>query len=81
MIKLVHGSAVDQEVDVIVNAANKNLAPGGGVCGEIFSKAGYFELDEECKKIKTPLNDGDAVITPSFNIKMLVVFHTYHISL
>lgn len=69
MIKLVYGSVVDQETDVIVNAANKFLAPGGGVCGAIFSRAGYFELDEACKKIKTPLNDGDAVMTPSFNIK------------
>lgn len=66
--KVIKGSSVDQEVDAIVNAANKFLASGSGVCGEIFKRAGYFELNEACKKIKTPLHDGDAVITESFNI-------------
>ena len=35
-IILLNESCVDQNVDTIVNAANRNLAPGGGVCGEIF---------------------------------------------
>ncbi len=68
MIRLINDSAVDQDVDVIVNAANKYLIPGGGVCGEIYTRAGVFELDNYCKTINTPLHDGDAVITPSFNI-------------
>lgn len=67
-IKIVNGSCVDQEVDAIVNAANRNLFSGGGICGAIFKKAGYNELTDACSKIKTPLNDGDAVITPAFNI-------------
>ena len=67
-IELINGSSVEQEVDAIVNAANKYLAAGGGVCGAIFKKAGYEELNDACSKIKTPLKDGDAVITPSFNI-------------
>ena len=62
------GSCVDQNVDVIVNAANKMLLSGGGICGVIYKKAGYDELNEACSKIKTPLKDGDAVITPAFNI-------------
>ena len=68
-IKLINASCVEQEVDAIVNAANRNLWSGGGICGAIFKKAGYIELNEACKKIKTPLKDGDAVITPAFNIK------------
>ena len=51
-----------------MNAANIYLASGTGVCGEIFKRAGYKELNEACSKIKTPLNDGDVVITDSFNI-------------
>ncbi len=69
MIKLLNASCADQNVDVIVNAANRYLAAGGGICGAIFSKAGYDELTDACNKHKTPLKDGDAVITPSFNIK------------
>ena len=66
--ELIHGSCLDLEVDVIVNAANKHLWSGGGICGAIFAKAGYDELTNACEQIKTPLNDGDAVITPAFNI-------------
>ena len=68
-IELIEGSALLQEVDAIVNAANRYLMSGSGICGAIYKEAGYIELNEACKNIKTPLNDGDAVITPSFNIK------------
>lgn len=67
-IKLINGSCVDQIADAIVNAANINLWSGGGICGAIFKKAGYEELNKECKKIKTPLKEGDAVITSSCNM-------------
>ena len=66
-IKLIHASCINQKVDAIVNATNKYLIPGAGVCGEIFRRAGY-ELEEACRKIKTPLTTGDAVITYGYNI-------------
>lgn len=68
-IELINASCADQEVDVVVNAANDGLWAGGGICGVIFKKAGMHELTDACKKHKTPLNDGDAVITPAFNMK------------
>ena len=68
-IELINASCADQEVDVVVNAANSGLWAGGGICGVIFKKAGLSELTAACKKHKTPLNDGDAVITPAFNMK------------
>ena len=68
-IELINDSCADQEVDVVVNAANDGLWAGGGICGVIFRKAGMNELTAACKKHKTPLNDGDAVITPAFNMK------------
>ena len=68
-IELLHASCADQTVDAVVNAANSGLWAGGGICGVIFSKAGMSELTDACSRIKTPLNDGDAVITPSFNMK------------
>ena len=67
-IKIIKGSCVDQEVDAIVNAANDELLPGAGVCGEIFRRAGYKNLVDECSKHKIPLQDGEAVITSSCNI-------------
>ena len=66
--ELINASCADQTVDAVVNAANDGLWAGGGICGVIFSKAGRAELTEACSKYKTPLNDGDAVITPAFKM-------------
>ena len=68
-IELINASCADQTVDAVVNAANDGLWAGGGICGVIFRKAGMSELTDACSKYKTPLNDGDAVITPAFNMK------------
>ncbi len=66
--RLIQGSCVDQEADAIVNAANRYLMAGGGICGAIFRKAGAEKLAESCAKHSVPLNDGDAVITPAYGI-------------
>ena len=68
-IVLIKGSCVNQNADVVVNAANDLLLHGGGICDVIFKKAGIPELTDACSKIKTPLKDGDAVITPAFNME------------
>ncbi|WP_051411527.1 macro domain-containing protein [Ruminococcus flavefaciens] len=75
-IELLNASCADQTVDAVVNAANSGLWAGGGICGVIFQKAGSKELTEACSAYKTPLNDGDAVITPAFN--MTNVKHIIH---
>lgn len=67
-IKLINASCADQEVDIVVNAANSGLWAGGGICGVIFKKAGMNALTSACSKYKTPLKDGSAVITPAFNM-------------
>ena len=67
-IELKNTSCADLDVDAVVNAANSGLWAGGGICGVIFKKAGMTELTDACRKIKTPLHDGDAVITPAFNM-------------
>ena len=66
--KLINASCADQNVDAVVNAANKYLSSGSGICGVIFEKCGV-ELASACSKYDVPLNDGDAVITPAFNMK------------
>ena len=67
-IELINASCADQMVDAVVNAANSGLWAGGGICGVIFGKAGMAELTEACSRHKTPLKDGDAVITPAFHM-------------
>lgn len=68
------GDITELETDAIVNAANDGLAPGGGVCGAIFYKAGYDELNEACRKIGG-CPTGNAVITPGFRLKARYVIH------
>ena len=67
-IVLLNASCADQYVDAVVNAANDGLWAGGGICGVIFNKAGMASLTAACRKYKTPLKDGSAVITPAFNM-------------
>ncbi len=67
-IELINASCADQTVDAVVNAANDGLWAGGGICGVIFRKAGMQALTDACSKYNTPLKDGDAVITPAFNM-------------
>lgn len=65
---------VDLETDCIVNAANSGLAAGGGVCGAIFSAAGYNRMTNACKAIGH-CSTGNAVITPGFDLKAKYVIH------
>ena len=65
---LINASCADQVVDAVVNAANNRLWAGGGICGVIFRKAGVAQLQKACSAYTTPLKDGDAVITPAFNM-------------
>lgn len=73
-LEIINSSVVYADVDVIVNAANEGLWAGGGVCGAIFDKAGYSQLQEECNKIGF-CKTGDAVITNGYNLKAKYIIH------
>jgi O-acetyl-ADP-ribose deacetylase (regulator of RNase III) len=60
-------------VDAIVNAANSDLAPGGGVCGAIHRKAGP-ELARACVRV-APCPTGHARLTPGFQLPARFVIH------
>jgi O-acetyl-ADP-ribose deacetylase len=61
------------DVDAIVNAANTELAPGGGVCGAIHRAAGP-ELAAACARLR-PCPTGDARLTPGFRLPARFVIH------
>ena len=69
--ELVDITALD--VDAIVNAANSQLIPGGGVCGAIHRAAGY-RLASACRPL-SPCPTGDARITPGLDLKARFVIH------
>ena len=65
-------SITDVGTDAVVNAANDGLWAGAGVCGAIFSAAGYEQLEEACRKIGH-CDTGSAVITPGFKLAKYII--------
>ena len=74
-LKILSADITRLEVDAIVNAANTQLAAGGGVCGAIFRAAGYSQLQAACDKL-SPIQTGEAVITSGFNLPAKFIIHT-----
>lgn len=73
-IEIVPGDITRLDVDAVVNAANAQLRPGGGVCGAIHRAAGR-NLREACAKIGG-CKTGDAVATDGYDLKARYVIHT-----
>lgn len=74
-LTVVHGNIVaEPDCDAVVNAANKNLRAGSGVCGAIYAAAGPL-LEPFSIKL-APLAVGEAISTPSFDLGCRYIIHT-----
>lgn len=73
--EIIRNDITKVRTDAIVNAANKALKKGGGVCGAIFDAAGIDQLQEACDKIGN-CNVGEAVLTNGYNLPAKYIIHT-----
>ncbi|MET8425746.1 O-acetyl-ADP-ribose deacetylase [Nocardia sp. NPDC004860] len=79
-LRAVRGDITEQQVDVIVNAANSSLLGGGGVDGAIHRKGGP-EILAACRALRASrygggLKTGQAVATTAGNLPARWVIHT-----
>ena len=76
-LQVVHGDITEEQVDAVVNAANRQLAHGGGVAGAIV-RAGGSEIREESRawvEENGPVPTGEAAITTAGDLPASYVIH------
>lgn len=73
-VRVVTADITTLEVEAIVNAANAQLAGGAGVCGAIFSAAGWADMERACDALGG-CEVGGAVTTPGFDLSARWVIH------
>ena len=74
-VVLLEGDITQQEVDAVVNAANRHLAGGGGVDGAIHRAGGPSIMEETRRRYPQGCPTGEAVITGAGNLPARFVIH------
>ena len=77
VLRLIHGDLTEEAVDAIVNAANAQLAHGGGVAGAIVRKGGQSIQTESRDWVRThgPVAHGSPAITSAGRLPCRYVIH------
>ena len=77
-IRAIKGDITEMEVDAIVNAANRELIPGGGVDGAVHAAGGpsIAQATRQIRRERGDLETGDAVITTAGELPARYVVHT-----
>ena len=77
ILRIVHGDLTEERVDAIVNAANEQLAHGGGVAGAILRKGGPLIQKESTTWVREngPVETGTAAITSAGDLAVKKVIH------
>ena len=75
LVELLQGDITLQQVDAIVNAANSQLAGGGGVDGAIHRAAGPSVMQETNRRYPDGCPTGSAVATAAGNLMAKHIFH------
>ena len=74
-LELVRGDVSRQEADAIVNAANSQLAGGGGVDGAVHSRGGRAIMEETDRRYPQGCPTGSAVVSGAGNLAAKYVIH------
>jgi O-acetyl-ADP-ribose deacetylase (regulator of RNase III) len=74
-LELKQGDITDETVDAIVNAANSQLAGGGGVDGAIHRRGGPSIMDETDRRYPDGCPTGSAVISGAGTLNAKHVLH------
>lgn len=74
MLSIVRNDITKMECDAIVNTANEEPLVGAGCDTAVYEAAGREQLLEERQKIGH-LNEGEAAITPGFNLPAKYIIH------
>ncbi|MEE8141702.1 MAG: O-acetyl-ADP-ribose deacetylase [Planctomycetota bacterium] len=74
-VQLVQGDITEQHVDAIVNAANSQLAGGGGVDGAIHRRGGPSIMEESRRRYPQGCPTGSAVVTAAGGLPARWVIH------